>query len=137
MVSGSFSLPSRGSFHLSLTVLFSIGWLVVFRLWGWSPIFLAGFLVSYDTRVKLMCLLASSTGLLPSLVYFPKYFLCDTSIILLASLTPIKFPYSVWPPPISLAATLEIDVSFFSSTYLDVSVRWVPFLLPMYSAMDT
>ena len=28
-----------------------------------------------------MCLLASSTGLLPSLVYFPKYFLCDTSII--------------------------------------------------------
>ena len=93
--------------------------------------------MSYDTRVKLMCLLASSTGLLPSLVYFPKYFLCDTSIILLASLTPIKFPYSVWPPPISLAATLGIDVSFFSSTYLDVSVRWVPFLLPMYSAMDT
>ena len=54
-----------------------------------------------------------------------------------ASLTPIKFPYSVWPSPISLAATLGIDVSFFSSTYLDVSVRWVPFLLPMNSAMDT
>ena len=33
----------------------------------------------------------------------------------------------VWPLSISLAATLEIDVSFFSSGYLDVSVRRVPF----------
>ena len=32
----------------------------------------------------------------------------------------------VWPLPISLAATLEIDVSFSSSGYLDVSVRRVP-----------
>ena len=32
----------------------------------------------------------------------------------------------VWALPISLAATLEIDVSFFSSGYLDVSVRRVP-----------
>ena len=54
-----------------------------------------------------------------------------------ATLTPKKFPFSVWPPPISLAATLGIDVSFFSSTYLDVSVQWVPLLLPMYLAMDT
>ena len=34
----------------------------------------------------------------------------------------------VWALPISLAATLEIDVSFFSSGYLDVSVHRVPFL---------
>ncbi len=33
---------------------------------------------------------------------------------------------AVWPPSISLAATLEIDVSFFSSGYLDVSVHRVP-----------
>ena len=33
----------------------------------------------------------------------------------------------VWAPPISLAATLGIDVSFSSSGYLDVSVRRVPF----------
>ena len=33
----------------------------------------------------------------------------------------------VWPLSISLAATLEIDVSFSSSGYLDVSVRRVPF----------
>ena len=32
----------------------------------------------------------------------------------------------VWPISISLAATLEIDVSFFSSGYLDVSVPRVP-----------
>ena len=34
----------------------------------------------------------------------------------------------VWPLSISLAATLEIDVSFSSSPYLDVSVQAVPFL---------
>ena len=33
----------------------------------------------------------------------------------------------VWPLSISLAATLEIDVSFSSSGYLDVSVPRVPF----------
>ena len=42
----------------------------------------------------------------------------------------------VWAPSISRAATLEIDVSFFSSSYLDVSVQrvsphcWVTGLLP-------
>ena len=34
---------------------------------------------------------------------------------------------AVWPLSISLAATLEIDVSFSSSGYLDVSVHRVPF----------
>ena len=32
----------------------------------------------------------------------------------------------VWPLPISLAATLEIEFSFSSSPYLDVSVQAVP-----------
>ena len=32
----------------------------------------------------------------------------------------------VWAPPVSLAATPGIDVSFLSSGYLDVSVRRVP-----------
>ena len=44
-VSGSFSLPSRGSFHLSLTVLFAIGHMVVFSLTGWSPCLPSEFLV--------------------------------------------------------------------------------------------
>ena len=34
---------------------------------------------------------------------------------------------SVWPLPVSLAATPRIDVSFSSSGYLDVSVHRVPF----------
>ena len=34
---------------------------------------------------------------------------------------------SVWPLSISLAATLEIEFSFSSSGYLDVSVHRVPF----------
>ena len=48
-VSGSISLPSRGSFHLSLTVLFSIGHMVVFSLLGWSPFLPSGFLVARRT----------------------------------------------------------------------------------------
>ena len=47
--SGSVSLPSRGSFHLSLTVLFAIGHMVVFSLLGWSPFLPSGFLVSRRT----------------------------------------------------------------------------------------
>ena len=67
-VSGSFSLPSRGSFHLSLTVLYSIGHMVVFSLRRWSSFLPSGFLVSRRTpdscsrQINL-----SSTGLLPSL----------------------------------------------------------------------
>ena len=48
-VSGSLSLPSRGSFHLSLTVLISIGHQVVFSLTGWSPLIHTRFLVSRTT----------------------------------------------------------------------------------------
>ena len=40
--------------------------------------------------------------------------------------TPNGRNHSVWALPISLAATLGIDVSFSSSGYLDVSVHRVP-----------
>jgi hypothetical protein len=50
-VSGSISLPSRGAFHLSLTVLFSIGCQVVFSLGRWSSQIHTGFLVPRATRV--------------------------------------------------------------------------------------
>jgi len=36
MVSGTISLPFRGTFHLSLTVLFTIGHMIVFSLTTWS-----------------------------------------------------------------------------------------------------
>ncbi len=48
-VSGSLSLPSRGPFHLSFTVLCSIGHWWVFRLAGWSPHLPPGFHVSRRT----------------------------------------------------------------------------------------
>ena len=49
-VSGSLSLPSRGSFHLSLTVLCAIGSHHVFSLGGWSPLLPTGFLVPRRTQ---------------------------------------------------------------------------------------
>ena len=53
-VSGSLSLPSRGSFHLSLTVLFAIGHMVVFSLTGWSPHVPSEFLVFRRTPCILL-----------------------------------------------------------------------------------
>ena len=49
MVSCSISLPLRGSFHLSLTVLFTIGHLVIFSLTRWSSQIHTGFHVSHAT----------------------------------------------------------------------------------------
>ena len=65
-VSGSFSLPSRGSFHLSLTVLYSIGHMVVFSLTRWSSLLPTGFLVSRRTLDTPSPRTVSYTGLLPS-----------------------------------------------------------------------
>ena len=65
-VSGSLSLPSRGPFHLSLTVLFAIGHWVVFRLGGRSPRLQTGFHVSGPTLDTRQDFLISRTGVLPS-----------------------------------------------------------------------
>ena len=48
-VSGSISLAVRRAFHLSLTVLFTIGHGLVFSLGGWSPQIQPGFPVSRPT----------------------------------------------------------------------------------------
>ena len=52
-------------------------------------------------------------------------------------LTPGAFLLPVWPLSLSLATTREISVDFFSSAYLDVSVRRVPsvYLLFQYTAI--
>ena len=65
-VSGTLSLPSRGSFHLSLTVLYAIGHQVVFSLGGWAPRLPTGFLVSCGTLDPSLSHRLSLTGLLPS-----------------------------------------------------------------------
>ena len=66
-VSGSISLPSRGSFHRSLTVLYSIGHMVVFSLTRWSSHVPTGFLVSRRTLDTPSARTVSPTGLLPAL----------------------------------------------------------------------
>ena len=71
-VSGSLSLPSRGPFHLSLTVLCTIGHWVVFSLGGWSPRLPTRFPVSRGTPDPARSSLPSGTGLSPSSAGFPK-----------------------------------------------------------------
>ena len=51
--------------------------------------------------------------------------------------TPVVRRRPVWPCSLSLAATWEIAVAFFSSAYLDVSVQRVPSLLAMDSPAGT
>jgi hypothetical protein len=68
MVSGSLSFPSRGAFHLSLTVLVHYRSSRVFSLGGWSPQVPTGFLVSRGTRDRTAGRLSTTpTGLSPSL----------------------------------------------------------------------
>ena len=71
-VSGSLSLPSRGSFHLSFTVLFAIGHQEVFSLAGWSPLLQPGFLVSRPTPDPAARGAFSGTGLSPPAAGFSK-----------------------------------------------------------------
>ena len=124
-VSGSISLPSRGPFHLSLTVLYAIGHWVVFRLGGWAPRLQIGFHVSGPTLDTLYDYLISSTGILPSASELSRSLRLSKPQVMSVHNPDSKL--SVWPLSRSLAATRKIDVSFSSSGYLDVSVPRVTF----------
>ena len=67
----------------------------------------------------------SPTGLSPSPAGFPKP-LGYLRLYRIAVHTPEVFLPPVWPVSLSLATTSEISFDFFSSPYLDVSVREVP-----------
>ena len=77
-VSGAVSLPSRGAFHLSLTVLIRYRSRRVFSLGGRSPLLRPGFLVSGPTRDSRAARgkSASHTGLSPALAGLPMPFCC-------------------------------------------------------------
>ena len=85
-------------------------------------------------RVSRVRYYSGATWLVSDFVYgsftlFARLFQ-NRSTILLESFMMIRNPdnkLSVWPPSRSLAATWEIDVSFFSWSYLDVSVHPVSF----------
>ena len=124
-VSGSISLPSRGSFHRSFTVLSTIGHQVVFRLGGWAPRLQIGFHVSGLTLDSLFDYLISPTGILPSSSELSRSLRLSKPQAM--SVHNPNSKLLVWPLSRSLAATRKIDVSFSSSGYLDVSVPRVTF----------
>ena len=125
-VSGSLSLPSRGSFHLSLTVLCAIGSCHVFSLGGWSPLLPPGFLVSRRTQVRRQA--APSRSAYGALTRSGR----PSQTVRLRSVrrrfprrrptTPAASPLPVWAPPRSLAATGGISFDFLSCGYLDGSL---------------
>ena len=76
MVSGTLSLPSRGTFHHSLTVLSAIGHQEVFSLTRWSWQIHTKFHEFRATRAThtLRQVHVSPTGLSPTPVLFPTRF---------------------------------------------------------------
>ena len=128
-VSGSLSLPSRGSFHLSLTVLCAIGSCHVFCLGGWSPLLPPGFLVSRRTQARRQARHADSRY--GALTHSGR----PSQSVPLSALprrlprrrpsTPRGSLPAVWAPPLSLAATQGISFDFSSCRYLDGSLPCV------------
>ena len=91
---------------------------------GGPPDFQQDFSCLAVLRNPLALRLVSTTGLSPSSAGFSK-----TVPLPLKSLIAVHYPGDkspVWALSLSLAATKEIDVSFSSYRYLDVSVPYVP-----------
>ena len=78
LVSGSISLPFRGSFRLSLTVLVHYRWRSVFSLRRWSSQIPAELLVLRGTWGQARYLLAYPTGLSPSMAGLSRPLRNDT-----------------------------------------------------------
>ena len=105
-VSGSISLPSRGTFHLSLTVLFTIGHVRVFSLTGWSRQIQTEFHVYRPTWENINeSNKFSDTGLSPSLarpflIYSLNFYFCNSfrnlSISTIFPTTPILLSWQAW-----------------------------------------
>ena len=127
MVSGTISLPSRGTFHLSLTVLVHYRSPLVLSLAGWSPRIQSGFHVSGFTQVPTresheFRLRASN----PLRTDFPDCSatraFCNSPAALWDdhvgpttpnTQRPQAFTYSVWAIPLSLATTQGVE-NFFT-----------------------
>ena len=103
-VSGSLSLPSRGSFHLSFTVLCAIGHRGVFRLGGWSLRLPTRFLVSRGTLDPARLHLDFAYGIIT--LYDETFQTLQLSAFLpCRSPQPQRASTLVWPVSLSLAAT--------------------------------
>ena len=124
-VSGTVSLPSRGSFHLSLTVLLHYRSLGSILTWRVVPP--ASHRIPRARRYSGYALYCQVFVYMTITSYgLPSHAVPLTLSSIPASATPIVLLHSVWSLSLSLAATQKIDVSFSSSGYLDVSVHRVP-----------
>ena len=118
MISGSVSLPSRGSFHLSLAVLVHYRSLTVFSLGGWAPRIQTAFHVCRPTRVP-SCRqkTISPTGLSPSMADRSRSFGYSSCSALSTAPQPHHASMVVWALPRSFATTCGISVDVYSSGY--------------------
>ena len=99
----SISLPSRGSFHLSLAVLFAIGHQLVFSLGWWSTQIHAKFLVLRATQDTHRNHNDFEYG---AITLYGLTFLKGSSIIVFSTTESYNpGPGPVWAIPRSLAAT--------------------------------
>ena len=126
MVSGSLSLPSRGAFHLSLTVLYSIGHQVVFSLRRWASLIPTEFLV-LDGTLDTHCFVSvSTTGLSPYLTGLSRTVRL-LLLLLFVSPNPVHISiYGLGSYPFARHYLGNRCFTFSSSGYLDVSVPRVP-----------
>ena len=127
MVSGTLSLPLRGTFHLSLTVLVRYRSPLVFSLAGWSPRIRSGFHVSGSTQVPTLesheLRLRASNPLRTDIPDRSATRAFSNSRAALRSdqvgpttpntQRPQAFTYSVWAIPLSLATTQGVE-NFFT-----------------------
>src|SRR6266702_5193891 len=117
-VSGSLSSPSRGAFHLSLTVLVHYRSLKVFSLGGWSPLLPTnspGFVVLRMPARAARLPLPDSHRLgwrFPT----PSGRLTAPAAGPTTPVVPVTAPL-VWAAPASLATTTGISFDFSSSGY--------------------
>jgi hypothetical protein len=117
-VSGSLSSPSRGAFHLSLTVLVHYRSLTLLSLGGWSPQLPTSLLVARGTQEAIAPLARAATGLSPSVV------LCSKQVRMVPQML-CDCPYNpeladasaVWAGPVSLATTPGVSVDFSYADY--------------------
>jgi hypothetical protein len=144
MVSGTISLPLRGTFHLSLTVLVRYRSPLVFSLAGWSPRIRSGFHVSGSTQEPTgesheFRLRASN----PLRTDFPDRSatraICNSPAALRSdhvgpttpdTQRPQAFTYPVWATPLSLATTQGIETFFIFLRVLRCIISPGSLLLP-------
>ncbi len=141
MVSGTISLPLRGTFHLSLTVLVHYRSPLVFSLAGWSPLVQSGFPVPGPTQEpseeSLEFRLQGSNLLRPDIpIRSTTRAICNSSSALWCTKDgpttpttqrPQAFTSSVWAiSPFARHYSGNRYLSFSSSGYSDVSFPRVP-----------